>query len=119
MQPKYRSKVKLSYIDTDSFIYEIKIEDFYKDIPKDVEIKFDTRGYSKNENRPLPVQKNKRAVINMMKNELGVKVMKKIVAVRAKMYACSKLNKKVEDEHCNGTKKCEVAESPTFDDYED
>ena len=119
MQPKYRSKVKLCYIDTDSFIYEIKIEDFYKNISKDVETKFDTRGYSKNENRPLPVRKNKRAVINMMKNELGVKVMKEIVEVRAKMYAYRKLNKKLEDEHCNGTKKCVVAESPTFDDYED
>ena len=55
----------------------------------------------------------------MMKNELGVKVMKEIVEVRAKMYAYRKLNKKLEDEHCNGTKKCVVAESPTFDDYED
>ena len=42
MQPKYGSKVKLGYIDTESFVYEIETEDFYRDIAKDVETKFDT-----------------------------------------------------------------------------
>ena len=37
MKPKYGDKVKLCYIDTDSFIMHVKIEDFYKDIANDVE----------------------------------------------------------------------------------
>ena len=41
-QPKYGSKVKLGYIDTESFVYEIETEDFYREIAKDVEAKFDT-----------------------------------------------------------------------------
>ena len=31
---RYDSKVKLCYMDTDSFIYEIETEDFYRDIAK-------------------------------------------------------------------------------------
>ena len=30
MQPKYGSKVKLCYMDTDSFVYEKETEDFYR-----------------------------------------------------------------------------------------
>ena len=53
MQPNYGSKVELCYMDTDSFVYEIEAEDFYRDIAKDVETKFDTSGYSKDHNRTL------------------------------------------------------------------
>ena len=36
MKPKYDDNVKLCYVDTDSFIMNIKIEDCYKDIANDV-----------------------------------------------------------------------------------
>ena len=39
MKPKYGDNVKLCYMDTDSFIMNIKTEDFYKDIANDVEKK--------------------------------------------------------------------------------
>ena len=74
MRPRYGSKVKLCYMDTDSFVYEIESEDFYRDIAKDVEKKFDTSGYSKDENRPLSIGKNKK-VIGLMKDILGGKIM--------------------------------------------
>ena len=38
MKPKYKDSVKLCYMDTDSFIMNIKTEDFYKDIANDVEM---------------------------------------------------------------------------------
>ena len=53
----------------------------------------------------------------MMKEELGGKIMTEFVALRAKMYAYRKLNKKLEDKRCKSTKKCVVTESLTFDDY--
>ena len=53
MRPKYGSKVKLCYMDTDSFVYEIEIDDFYTDIANNVEKRFNTSGYSKNDSRPL------------------------------------------------------------------
>ena len=116
MRPEYVSKVNLFYMGTDSFVYEIETEDFYRDIAKDVEKRFDTSGYSKDENRPLPIGKNKK-VIGLMKYELGGKIMTEFVALRAKMYAYRKIDKEVEEKCCKGTKKCVVSEGPTFDDY--
>ena len=37
IKPKYGDDLRLCYMDTDSFIMHIKIEDFYKDIANDVE----------------------------------------------------------------------------------
>lgn len=51
MQQKYGSKLKLCYMDTCSFEYEI--EDFYRDIAKVVETRFDTSGYLRGDNRSL------------------------------------------------------------------
>ena len=36
MAPKYGKKLDLCYMDTDSLIYNIEMEDFYKDIAEDV-----------------------------------------------------------------------------------
>ena len=53
IKPKYGDKAWLSYMDTDSFVINIKTEDFYKDIASDVEKWFDTSNYDKNDKRPL------------------------------------------------------------------
>ena len=94
MRLKYGSKVILCYMDTDSFVYEIETEDFYRDIAKDVKKRFDTSGYSKDDNRPLLIGKN-RKVLGLMKDELGGKIMIDFVALRTKMYAYRKIDKKV------------------------
>ena len=52
MKPKYNDNVKLYYMNTDSFITNIKTEDFYKDIANDVEKRFDTSNYEVD--RPSP-----------------------------------------------------------------
>ena len=66
IKPKYKDKAKLCYTDTDSFIIHIKTEDFYKDIANDVERWFDTSNYDENDERPLPIGKNKK-VIGLLK----------------------------------------------------
>ena len=48
LKPKYNDIIKLCYIDTDSFIMNIKTKDFYKDISNDVENRFDTSNYEVN-----------------------------------------------------------------------
>ena len=53
-------------MDTNSFVIHIKTEDFYEDISDDVEKWFDTSNYSKDDNRPLPIGKNKK-VIGLLK----------------------------------------------------
>ena len=74
IKPKYDDKARLYYMDTDSFVMNIKTEDFYKDIASDVEKWFDTSNYDKKDNRPLPIGKNKK-VIGLFKDELGGKVL--------------------------------------------
>ena len=58
-------------MDTDSLIYSIKTDDFYKDIADDIANRFNMSGY--NPDRPLPVGLNKK-VIGLMKDELGQEV---------------------------------------------
>ena len=69
MKPKYNDNVKLCYMDTDSFVMNIKTKDFYKDISRDVDKRLDTSNYEVN--RPLPTRRNKK-VIGLMKDELGI-----------------------------------------------
>ena len=45
MKPKYGTNAKLCYMDTDSFIMNVKTEDFCKNIDNDVEKKYDTSNY--------------------------------------------------------------------------
>ena len=58
MKPKYKDRIILCYMGTDSFIMHIKTEDFYKDIADDVEKNYDTSNYTVE--RPLPMVKNKK-----------------------------------------------------------
>ena len=102
MKPKYGDNEKLCYMDTDSFVINIKTEGFYKDIANDVE----KRSYTSNHevNRPLPMGKNKK-VIGLMKDELGGKIMTEFVALRPKTYS-SLTDDCEEDKKAKGTKKC-------------
>ena len=81
IKPKHKEKAQLCYMDTNSFIIDIKTEDFYKDIAKDVNKWFDTSGYDKNDNRSLPIGKNKK-VIGKFKDELNGMIMIKFCGPR-------------------------------------
>ena len=67
-------------MDTHRFIIYIKTNYIYKGIVKDVETRFDTSCYELD--RSLPKRKNKK--IGLMKDELGGKIMRKFVGLRAK-----------------------------------
>ena len=86
IKPKYQEKAQLCYMDTNSFIIDIKTEDFHEDISYDVNKWFDTSDYDKTEKKPLPIGRNKK-VIGMFKDELNGKIMKEFCALRAKTYA--------------------------------
>ena len=113
MKKKYKeSDLQLLYMDTDSLVYNIKTEDFYRDIAENIENRFDTSGYQ--QDRPLPIGKNKK-VIGLMKDELGGKIMKEFVSLRSKMYSY-KVGKE-EPKKCKGIKKCIVKKTISFEDY--
>ncbi|XP_057296161.1 uncharacterized protein LOC130625103 [Hydractinia symbiolongicarpus] len=91
MRLKYADNLKLCHMDTDSFVYHIKTDHFYKDIADDVALRFDNSGYDKKDNRPLPIGLNKK-VIGLMKDELGGKIMREFVDLRAKTYTHKQLD---------------------------
>ena len=61
IKKKYGENAMLLFTDTDSFGYEIKTEDFFKDISGDVEAKFDTSAYPKNHPSGIKTGVNKKA----------------------------------------------------------
>ena len=105
---QYGKRIKLCYMDTDSFIMHIKIEDFYKDIADDGERKYDTSNYTVE--RPLPMGLNKK-VLGMMKDGLGGKIMKEFVGLKPKCYSY------LTDKKAKGTKKCVRKKEIMFDNY--
>ena len=110
---KYRNKARLCYTDTDSFVINIKTNDFYKDISQDVNERFDTSNYTFD--RPLPKGKNKK-VIGLMKDELGGGFITEFVALRPKTYSYI-TNDFTELKKAKGTKKCVVKKMLKFSDY--
>ena len=73
IKQKYGDKAKLLFTDTDSFMYEIQTEDFYKDISKDVKDRFDTSNYPPDHPSCIPSGLDKK-VIGMFIDEAGVKL---------------------------------------------
>ena len=68
IKQKYGDKAKLLFTDTDSFMYEIQTEDFYKDISEDVKNRFDASDYPPNHPSGIPSGFNKK-VLGMFKDE--------------------------------------------------
>ena len=122
MKPKYNDNAKLCYMDTDSFIMNIKTNDFHKDISNDVENRFDTSNYEVNTSetsalarKPLPTGKNKK-IIGLMKDELGGKIITEFVTLRPKTYSFLTDDGK-EDKKAKGTKKRVIKKKIKFNDY--
>ena len=113
VKDKYRNKARLYYTDTDSFVINIKTNDFYKDISQDANESFDTSNYTFD--RPLPKGKNKK-VIGLMKDELGGGIITEFVALRPKTYPYI-TNDFTELKKAKGTKKCVVKKMLRFSDY--
>ncbi|XP_073995692.1 uncharacterized protein [Rhodnius prolixus] len=83
MLPKYGvEKLKLCYVDTDSFTYFLKTQDFFNDMTSLLEY-MDTSDYPAN--HPCYSIKN-RKVMGTFKDEVAGKIIRGFVGLRAKMY---------------------------------
>ena len=71
---------------------------------------FDTSKYDKNDKRPIPIGKNK--------DELGGKIVKEFIGLRAKTYGYL-MDDDSEKENAKGTKKCVIKRMLKFNDYKD
>ena len=96
-------------------MYEIKTDDFYKDIMGDILEKFDTSDYPPNHKSGIPTGVNKK-VIGMFKDEVAGKQITCFVGLRPKLYSF-----RIEDDRevrkCKGIKKNVVKKKLDFDDY--
>ena len=115
IKPKYGNNAKLLFTDTDSLMYEIQTEDFYKDISGDVNNRFDTSDYPENHPSNIPTGINKK-VLGMMKDEAEGKNIKEFVGLRSKLYSFI-MEEGKENKKCKGVKKQVVENSITHEDY--
>ena len=115
IKPKYGDKAKLLFTDTDSLMYEIETEDFYKDISGDVKNRFDTSDYPENHPSGIPTGINKK-VLGMFKDEAAGKIIKEFVGLCAKLYSF-KMEEGGESKRCKGVKKQVVESSISHEDY--
>lgn len=86
MLKKYSNpgQIKILYMDTDAFMYDIKTDDVYKDMAQDLH-KFDTSNYCVNNPYNLPLVNDKK--IGFMKDENGGSIMKRYIGLRSKLYS--------------------------------
>ena len=115
IKSKYADKAKLLFTDTDSLMYEIETEDFYKDIAGDVKDKFDTSDYPENHPSGIPTGENKK-VLGMMKDETAGKIIKEFVGLRSKLYSFV-MDDGGETKKCKGIKKQVVERSIRHEHY--
>ena len=115
IKPKYNDRVSLLYTDTDSLVYEIETEDFYKDISADVMDRFDTSNYKPNHPSGIPTGCNKK-VLGKFKDEKGGECIEEFAALRAKLYTFKMTNGE-ENKKCKGIKSRVVEKSIAHEDY--
>ena len=105
---KYGDKVKLLFTNTDSLAYEIRTNDFYKDINPELEKLFDTSDYPAN--HPSEIK------TGTFKDEAGGKQIVGFVGLRATLYSYKMLDGS-EDKKCKGVTKNVTKRNIKFDDY--
>ena len=54
LKSKYKQNLQLCYMDTDSFIFNLKTEDWYKDMSNDIDRRSDTSNVQTN----IPIRKD-------------------------------------------------------------
>ena len=92
LKSKYKDNVSLLYMDTDSFIFEIKTSDVYEDMIDNIDI-YDTSNYKLGD---VLFSSNNEKVIGKFKDELGGKVMSEFIGLRSKAYAFTYIDNNIE-----------------------
>lgn len=92
IKQKYGKNAKLCYTDTDSLLYSIKTDDFYKDMRNSINF-FDTSNYSPE--NPYGIPQVNAKVPGLFKDELGGDVICEFVGLRAKLYCIESVSMQI------------------------
>ena len=93
VKPKYGKKAELLFTDTDSLMYEIDTDEFYKDIKKDINKKFDISDIPPDHPSGIKTGINKE-VVGMFKDEAAGKQISNFCGPRPKLYSYKYNNQK-------------------------
>ena len=109
------------FTDTNSLLYLIHTDDFYKDISKDIKRKFDISDYPENHPPGILTGVNKK-VIGMFKDEVAGSQISHFVGLRPKLYSFKVEKPTIKDvkplkKKCKGIKTSVVKREITFEDY--
>ena len=91
IKTKYGDNAKLLFTDTDSFAYEIRTNDFYRDINPDIDKRFDTSDYPTYHPSGIKAGVNSK-VLEMFKDDAGGKQIVEFVGLGAKLYSYKMLD---------------------------
>ena len=113
---KYGDKAKHCYTDTDSFSINIKTEDFFLKIFL-IMLRDGLIHLIMIKKKTLPIGKNKK-VPGLFKDELGGKIIKEFVAIRAEAYSYLDDDGN-EYKKSKGTKRCVIKQKLMFQNFKD
>ena len=132
IRDKYGNKAELLMTDTDSLVYHIQTDDFYKDINKDAKKWFDTSNYPEIHLSGIKTGVNKKEN-GKIKDEAGGLVITHFTSLSSKLYGLKVIQNeeafknipkkklpfkgKEEERKAKGVKKCVIKKSLTFEDY--
>ena len=105
IKARYGDKAKLLFTDIDSLAYEITTKDFYKDINRYIEKRFDSSDYPSNNPSGIKTGLNSK-VLGMFKDEAGGGQIVEFVGLRAKLYSYKMLDGSEDKNVGRGDKEC-------------
>ena len=108
-------EANLLFTDTDSLLYLIHTDDFYKDISHDIKTHFDTSDYPPDHPSGILTGVNKK-VIGLFKDEVAGRQITHFVGLRPKLYSFKVAGGGI-TKKCKGVKKNVVKRDIIFDDY--
>ena len=123
LKPKFKDRLQLLYMGTDSFVLEIETEDFFEDTKGDLKEWFDNSYDDKDMIVPHEYTKNasvNKKVIGKMKNELGKGHMTDFVAISPKLHAYKQIQVDgmvSEVKKLRGTSKIVTRKALSYDHY--
>lgn len=112
MKKVYGNRAKILYMDTDSFLYEIKKSENFNDVMNKHRRLFDTSNFDRMSSTYSNVNQS---VCGKMKRELPNKIISEYVGLRAKEY-CLKIEQSPETKKAKGIPQC-VMKGIKFEDY--